>query len=47
MEQPVFDYNADVQDYSPTEEDALRIAMQKRWTEDKKIIRERGVFPTG
>ena len=45
MEQPAFDYNADVQDYSPTEEDALRIAMQKRWVEDQQEIRERGVFP--
>ena len=45
MEQLAFDYSADQEDYSPSQEDALRIAMQKQWEDDQKIIRQRGIIP--
>jgi len=45
MEQPFLDFDAQDQDYTPSQEDALRVAMKRQWDTDVDVIRQRGVIP--
>ena len=45
MAQPAFDFTSEIQDYAPTEDDALLDAMQYQWRADQAKVRQQGRIP--